>query len=79
MKKIAFLSLLVFLFTGCDGFLDSENLVKKGYVEFSGNITGCIGCVNRSVFHITISECKPMHFPGIRNCFRMTVWEVELP
>ena len=29
MKKIAFLSLLVFLFTGCDGFLDSENLVKK--------------------------------------------------
>lgn len=29
MKKIAFLSLLVFLFTGCDGFLDSENLVKR--------------------------------------------------
>ncbi len=63
MKKIAFLSLLVFLFTG---FRKSG---EKGYVEFSGNITGCIGCVNRSVFHITISECKPMHFPGIRIAF----------
>ena len=34
MKKIAFLSLLVFLFTGCDGFLDSENLVKKDTSSF---------------------------------------------
>lgn len=34
MKKIAFLSLLVFLFTGCDGFLDSDNLVKKDTSNF---------------------------------------------
>ena len=67
MKKIAFLSRIpVYRLRRFSGFRKSG---EKGHVEFSGNIAGCIGCVNRSVFHITISECKPMHFPGIRIAF----------
>lgn len=34
MKKIIFLSLLVFIFAGCDNFLDSDNLVKKDTSNF---------------------------------------------
>lgn len=34
MKKIAWLSIIVFLFAACDSFLDSDNLVKKDTSSF---------------------------------------------
>lgn len=60
MKKIAFLSIIVWLLTGCDSFLDSDNLVKKdtsSFPETSADAMSALTGVYSVLPSVNVNQC----------------------